>query len=101
MATTQTVNSAPTLLVGGRGLVESPRWHDGRLWIADWTAGEILSFASGGDAEVKAHAPAPPLSFDFLPGGALIVVSAREGRLLRQSPSRGPLDPYTEPAPPA
>ncbi len=26
-----------------RGLVESPRWHAGRLWFADWTAGEILA----------------------------------------------------------
>ncbi|MDB5479735.1 MAG: gluconolaconase [Caulobacteraceae bacterium] len=98
MAATQTLTSAPALLVGGRGLVESPRWHDGRLWIADWTAGEILAFASDGAAEVKARAPAPPLSFDFLPDGAMIVVSAREGRLLRQSPGGG-LDAYAELAP--
>jgi hypothetical protein len=38
------------------------RWHDGRLWIADWSAGEILALASDGVAEVKARAPAPPLS---------------------------------------
>ena len=95
MAATQTVSSAPTLLVGGRGLVESPRWHDRRLWIADWTAGEILALASDGAAEVRARAPAPPLSFDFLPGGAMIVVSARDGRLLRQSPGGG-LDVYAE-----
>jgi len=29
------------VIVTGFGLVESPRWHDGRLWFADWTAGEI------------------------------------------------------------
>jgi hypothetical protein len=29
----------PKLLLAGRGLVESPRWHDGALWFADWTAG--------------------------------------------------------------
>ena len=23
----------------GLGLVESPRWHDGRLWFGDWIAG--------------------------------------------------------------
>ncbi|HLZ85435.1 MAG TPA: SMP-30/gluconolactonase/LRE family protein [Caulobacteraceae bacterium] len=98
MAATRTVTPAPALLVGGRGLVESPRWHDGRLWFADWTAGEILALAADGGPEVKARAPAPPLSFDFLPDGAMIVVSAREGRLLRQSPGGG-LQPYAELAP--
>ncbi|MBE3010593.1 hypothetical protein IL992_15515 [Microbispora sp. NEAU-D428] len=24
----------------GLGLVESPRWHDGRLYFSDWTARE-------------------------------------------------------------
>lgn len=32
-------------LVTQRGLVESPRWHAGRLWFADWTAEEILAYA--------------------------------------------------------
>ena len=99
MATPQIATLAPErLLVGGRGLVESPRWHDGRLWFADWTAGEIFALGSNGAFEVKARAPAPPLSFDFLPEGAMIVVSAREGRLLRQSPGGG-LDAYAELAP--
>ncbi|WP_394760714.1 SMP-30/gluconolactonase/LRE family protein [Phenylobacterium sp.] len=98
MSATHTENSAPVLFVGGRGLVESPRWHDGRLWIADWTAGEILALAPDGAAEVKARVPAPPLSFDFLPDGDLIAVSAREGRLLRQAPGGG-LDAYAKLAP--
>ncbi len=48
-----------------RGLVESPRWHAGRLWFADWTAGEILALGDDGGIEVAAKAAAPPLSFDF------------------------------------
>src|SRR5580698_1463101 len=43
-----------TTLVTDRGLVESPRWHDGRLWFADWTAGEILRLGDDGVAEVVA-----------------------------------------------
>ena len=74
----------PTLILDGRGLVESPRWHDGRLWFADWTAGEILRLAEGGAAEVMARAPAPPLSFDFDAEGRLLVVSSAAGELLRQ-----------------
>ncbi|HWF75931.1 MAG TPA: SMP-30/gluconolactonase/LRE family protein [Caulobacteraceae bacterium] len=73
----------PTLLLDGRGLVESPRWHDGALWFADWTAGEILRL-NGGGAEVMARAPAPPLSFDFDAEGRLLVVSSAAGELLRQ-----------------
>ncbi len=74
----------PTLLLDGRGLVESPRWHDGRLWFADWTAGEILRLSDDGAAEVMARAPAPPLSFDFDAEGRLLVVSSAAGELLRQ-----------------
>ena len=47
----------PGLLGTGRGLVESRRWHDGKFWFADWTAGEILVLGAGGETEVVAHAP--------------------------------------------
>jgi sugar lactone lactonase YvrE len=26
---------------------ESPRWHDGRSWMCDWVAGEVLAFDGG------------------------------------------------------
>ena len=26
----------PKVLLGGLAIVESPRWHDGRLWFAHW-----------------------------------------------------------------
>jgi sugar lactone lactonase YvrE len=48
-----------------RGLVESPRWHAGRLWFADWTADEILTLSDDGGIEVAAKAAAPSLSLDF------------------------------------
>lgn len=31
------------LLTTGIGFGESPRWHEGRLWVADWSAREILA----------------------------------------------------------
>jgi sugar lactone lactonase YvrE len=77
----------PEILLRGRGLLESPRWHDGRLWFADWSAREILTLEAGGEAAVALGAAAVPHCFDFLPDGRLLVVSAtRPGRLLRREP---------------
>lgn len=71
-------------LLSNRALVESPRWHGGRLWFADWGSGEIIALdPKSGNYQVIATASAPPLSFDFLPDGRLIVVAAHEQRLLR------------------
>jgi sugar lactone lactonase YvrE len=72
------------LLLGGRGLVESPRWHDGHFWLADWTAGEILRIGDDGRPEVRARLAGLPLCFDFAADGALLIVSAQAGELLRQ-----------------
>jgi len=92
--TTQT-NAKLKTLITGRGLVESPRWHDGALWFADWTAGEILRLAADGALDVMAHAAAPPLSFDFAADGSMLVVASGERRLLRQAPN-GRLEPDAE-----
>lgn len=79
----------------GRGLVESPRWHDGRLWFADWTAGEIRVLTDGGGSDVIVEHRSLPLCFDFLPDGTLIVVSNVELALLRLGPS-GALSSYAQ-----
>jgi sugar lactone lactonase YvrE len=76
----------PTRLLDGRGLVESPRWHDGHFWFADWTAGEILKIDGEGNCEVVARAPAPPLSFDFAADGQMLIVSSQAGQLLKGTP---------------
>ncbi|TMB92785.1 MAG: SMP-30/gluconolactonase/LRE family protein, partial [Chloroflexi bacterium] len=38
----------PKVLLGGLAMVESPRWHDGRLWFAHWGTGEIQVCGCGG-----------------------------------------------------
>ena len=38
----------PKVLMSGLGLVESPRWHHGQLWFADWIAGEIIALDGKG-----------------------------------------------------
>src|SRR5215472_9623671 len=63
---------------------EQPRWHQGRLWFADWGPPEVIAVDLDGNHEVMLRAPAFPCCVDWLPDGRLLIVSAREGRLLRQ-----------------
>ena len=79
------VNQVRTLLTG-RGLLESPRWHDGRLYFSDWSSGEVVAAEPSGRSEVIAHVNSLPLCTAFLPGGRLVIVSSPEGRLLRREP---------------
>ena len=82
-------------LVTDRGLVESPRWHAGRLWFADWTAGEILALDATGAAQVMARAAAPPLSFDFDVQGRMLIVASQAGQLLRRE-ADGAIAPFAQ-----
>jgi sugar lactone lactonase YvrE len=45
----------PRLLADGFAMVESGRWHDGRLWFAHWGAGEVI--AADLDGRTEAVAP--------------------------------------------
>ena len=76
------------LLLDGLSFGESLRWHQDRLWLADWGAQEIVAVDRQGQPEVMARVdfPAFPMSIDWLPDGHLLIVAARYGRLLRQEP---------------
>jgi sugar lactone lactonase YvrE len=73
-------------LLTGRGLVESPRWHDGRLYFSDWSSGEVLAVDLDGASEVVARVDSLPLCTAWTPEGRLLIVSSHEGRLLRLEP---------------
>ncbi|HEX5117534.1 MAG TPA: SMP-30/gluconolactonase/LRE family protein [Pseudonocardiaceae bacterium] len=74
------------ILLTGLAIGESPRWHDGRLWLCDWCTGDIVTVVAG-QRRVMASVPTTfPYSIDWLPDGRLLVVSGREGLLLRQEP---------------
>jgi sugar lactone lactonase YvrE len=72
-------------LLTGLVIGESPRWHEGRLWFANWGAEEIVAVDLEGNAEVVAQGP-PGLgwSIDWLPDGRLLVTG--EG-LMRREPN--------------
>ena len=70
------------------GLVfgEQPRWHEGRLWFSDWGVPQVMAVDLEGNQEVIVPGRSFPLCVDWLPDGRLLVVSAREGLLLRREP---------------
>ena len=84
-------------LVTGIAFGESPRWHEGRLWFADWGAQQVLAVNLEGEREVIVRVPFPafPMCIDFLPNGRLLVVAARDRQLLRLEPD-GQLSLYAD-----
>lgn len=63
-------------------MVESPRWHDGRLWFSDWGAQQLIAVDLEGRSEVVLEMPSAPFCFDWLPDGRVMVVSGGESRVL-------------------
>ena len=76
------------VVLDGLGFPESTRWRDGRVWLSNWGAGEVLAVTPGGEREVVARlAPDTlPFSIDWLPDGRLLVVDGPRQLLLRQDP---------------
>ena len=61
-------------LLTGLVIGESPRWHEDRLWFANWGTEEIVAVDLEGNAEVVGKGP-PGLgwSIDWLPDGRLLM----------------------------
>ena len=76
------------VVLEGLGFPESTRWHDGRIWLCNWGAGEVLATNLGGERAVMANVVARtlPFSIDWLPDGRLLIVDGPRRLLLRQDP---------------
>jgi sugar lactone lactonase YvrE len=99
----------PQTLMTGLAFGESTRWHDERLWLADWGTQEILAVDLDGKSEVIVRVPTArpetrldfggagqgPFSIDWLPDGRLLIVSGRDRLLLRREPD-GSLVTYAD-----
>ena len=72
---------------------ESARWRDGRLWLSNWGAAELLTFDLEGRRELVTKVPTTiPFSIDWLPSGQLLIVAGPEQRLLRREPDGSLVD---------
>jgi len=78
-----------TAVLSGLHFLESPRWHNGRVWVSDIYGRRVYSAAEDGrDLRVEAE-------FDGLPSGLgwladdtlLIAMTGHDHRLLRRSPT--------------
>ena len=76
----------PHTLLTGLMLGESPRWHDERLFFADMGTCEVGTVDLAGASATVASVPAMPMGLGWLPDGTMLIVSSRDGRLLRREP---------------
>jgi sugar lactone lactonase YvrE len=65
------------VLATGLAMGESPRWRDGRLWLCDWLAGEVLTVDAEGRTEVIRRIEGLPFSVDWLPDGREVYTTNR------------------------
>lgn len=85
MSSQQALQPEVQTLVNGIAMGESPRWHQGRLWFADWGAQQIVAVDVSGRSEVMIETHLDlPFSIDWLPDGRLLMVAGRESLVLRQ-----------------
>lgn len=73
------------ILLTGLVMGESPRWHEGRLWVSDMGAGEVVAVDPQGRSEVIAKIPAMPMGMGRLPDDSMLIVSSLDGQLLRRA----------------
>ncbi|MFD9127963.1 SMP-30/gluconolactonase/LRE family protein [Kitasatospora sp. NPDC059571] len=85
----------PRVLLDGLVLGESPRWHDGRLWLCDWGAHELITVGADGERQTVGRVEDFPFCIDPLPDGRLLVVSGGRRSLLRRE-TDGTLTPYAD-----
>lgn len=78
--------SRTRVLMDGILMGECPRWHDGKLWFADWVGETLYTVDEAGRSNVEAHIASLPFSIDWLPSGDLLVVNAFENKLQRRQP---------------
>src|ERR671923_1813749 len=64
----------PRVLLDGLAMPESPRWHDGRLWLSNWGTGEIVAVDLDGNSDVVGEGPdGLGWATNWLPDGRMLI----------------------------
>ncbi|WP_020494708.1 SMP-30/gluconolactonase/LRE family protein [Sciscionella marina] len=78
----------------GFSFLESPRWHEGRIWFSDFYTGRVLSAEEDGTGQrVEAELADQPSGLGWLPDGRLLIAAMRDAVVLRREPG-GELVPH-------
>jgi sugar lactone lactonase YvrE len=75
-----------TTLIDNLGFAEGLRWHEGKLWFADFITRKVQSFTFDGDEGKlarEAFVLGQPSGLGFMPDGSALVVSMMDKKLLR------------------
>ena len=83
------------VLLDGGAFFEGPRWHEGRWWVSDFYRRVVVAVDSNGRDEKMLIVDGQPSGLGWLPDGSLLVVSMKDRRLLRRSPT-GELSVHAE-----
>jgi sugar lactone lactonase YvrE len=71
-------------VLDGMSYLECPRWHEGRLYVADFYTQRVLAVdIDSGACEPVASVPEQPSGIGWLADGTMLVVSMRDRRVLR------------------
>ncbi|MFC3651420.1 SMP-30/gluconolactonase/LRE family protein [Dyella humi] len=85
MSSKQPLEPEVQTLMSGIAMGESPRWHQGRLWFADWGTQQVVAVDALGNSEVMVETHLDlPFSIDWLPDGRLLIVAGRASLILRK-----------------
>jgi sugar lactone lactonase YvrE len=77
------MDAAVTILADGFSFLESPRWHDGALYLSDFYTHRVLRMGVGGEFRTLCEVRGQPSGLGFDPQDRLLVVSMTDRRLLR------------------
>ena len=75
-----------TVLLGGLGFGEAPRWRDGKLWFSDFYRHAVFTVDEEGQESRIVDVPGQPSGLAWLPDGRLLVVSMTDRKLMRLEP---------------
>jgi sugar lactone lactonase YvrE len=76
--------ATPRVLLDGLAIGESPRWHDGRLWLCNWGAAEIIAVGIDGSSEVVAGGARPSGLEHWVATGRAVLITGE--KLVRVQP---------------